>query len=54
MKTEITLSKWEVEQIIKDHLKNKGYKLTEAMDQRDVNNYQIYRGSNEIRVIIGT
>jgi hypothetical protein len=54
MRTEIVLNKWEVEQIIKDYLKNKGYKLVEAYDMREQNNYVITMSSNEVRVVIGS
>ena len=54
MRTEITLNKFEVEQIIKAYLKSKGYTLTEAMDQRDTANYSITLSSNEVRVVIGS
>lgn len=50
MRTEIVLNKWEVEQIVKDYLKNK---LVEAFDMRDQSNYVITMSSNEVRVVIG-
>ena len=54
MRTEIILNKWEVEKIIKDYLKAKGYKLNDPLDIRDAANYTITMTSNEVRIVIGS
>ena len=45
MKTEITLNKYEM---VKQHLKLKGFKIAEPVDQRDTSNYVITMNSDNI------
>ena len=52
MITDITISEYEIKEIIKQFLLNKGYRLRDGVDQRDTGNWTINIREKEIKVRI--